>query len=49
MADKGVSCLSEQEKKIIEILHEMKYGEIKIIVQDGVPVRIDEIRKSIKI
>ena len=49
MADKDRECLSEQEKKIIEILHEMNYGELKIVVQDGVPVRIDEIRKSIKI
>jgi len=41
--------LSEQEEKIIDILREIKYGEIKIVIQDGVPVRIDEIRKSIKI
>ena len=41
--------LSEQEKKVIAVLREMKYGEVKIVIQDGVPVRIDEIRKSIKI
>ena len=41
--------LSEQEKKIVDILRELKYGEIKIVVQDGLPVRVDEIRKSIKI
>ena len=41
--------LSEQEKKIIEILRGIRYGEIKIAVQDGIPVRVDEIRKSIKI
>ena len=41
--------LSEQEKKIIDILRGIKYGEIKIIVQDGLPIRVDEIRKSIRI
>ena len=41
--------LSEQEKKIIEILRGIRYGEIKIAVQDGIPVRVEEIRKSIKI
>ncbi len=41
--------LSEQEKKVITILREIKYGEIKVVIQDGIPVRVDEIRKSIKI
>ncbi|MDR0288295.1 MAG: YezD family protein [Clostridiales bacterium] len=41
--------LSEQEKKVIFILRDIKYGEVKIVVQDGVIVRVDEIRKSIKI
>lgn len=41
--------LTEQEKKVIAILRELKYGEVRVVVQDGVPVRVDEIRKSIKI
>ena len=43
------ATLTEQEKKVIDILREIKYGEIKVIMQDGVPVRVDEIRNSIKI
>ena len=48
-ADGGKVVLSEQEKKVIAILREIKYGEVKVVVQDGIPVRVDEIRKSIKI
>jgi len=48
-ADNGKITLSEQEKKVITILREIKFGEVKVVVQDGVPVRVDEIRKSIKI
>ena len=43
------ATLSEQEKRVIDILRELKYGEVKVVVQDGVPIRVDEIRKSIKI
>lgn len=41
--------LSEHERKVIEVLRQIEYGEVKVIVQDGVPVRMDEIRKSVKI
>jgi hypothetical protein len=41
--------LTEQEKKIILLLREVKFGEVKVVVQDGIPVRLDEIRKSIKL
>ena len=44
-----ISSLTEQEKKVIAILREIKHGELRLVVQDGVPVRVNEIRKSIKI
>ena len=40
---------NEPEKKLLEHIRELTYGEIKIIVQDGKPIRIEEIRKSIKL
>jgi len=48
-ADSGKFILSEPEKKVIAILREIKYGEVKVVVQDSIPIRVDEIRKSIKI
>lgn len=43
------AALSEQEKKIITIFRDIKYGDVKVVIQNGVPVRVVEIRKSIKI
>ena len=48
-ANSGKFILSEPEKKVIAILREIKYGEVKVVVQDSIPIRVDEIRKSIKI
>lgn len=40
---------TEKEEKLLKIIKEVKYGEVKIIIQDGLPIRIEEIRKSIKL
>ncbi len=42
-------ALTEKEKRIIRILREINYGEIIIVVQDKQPVRIEEVKKSIKL
>ena len=41
--------LSGQEQKILEVLRALEYGEVRIIVRDGAPVHLEEIRKSIKL
>ena len=41
--------LSEKEAKLIELIRSIGYGEIKIIVQAEQPIRIEEIKKSIKL
>ena len=43
------TSLTEQERKLIEIIRELKYGEMRILVRDSVPVHVDEIKKSIKL
>ena len=40
---------SEKEKKVIELMRKIDYGEIRIIIQDGSPFRVEEIKKSIKL
>jgi len=47
--DNSNLVLNDKEKKLINLIREMRYGEIKIIVQDKVPVRVEEFRKSIKL
>ncbi|MFR1707711.1 MAG: DUF2292 domain-containing protein [Clostridium sp.] len=41
--------LNTKEEKLLKIIKEMKFGEIKVIVQDGLPIRIEELKKSIKL
>ena len=41
--------LTAAEKKLIAILRDVKFGKIEVVIQDGAPIRVDEIRKSIKI
>lgn len=41
--------LSEKEQKVIEILRSLDFGEMRIVVNDGVVTRIEEVKKSYKI
>jgi len=41
--------LIEQEQKVVEIMRELDYGEVLIVIKNGVPVHIEEIKKSIKL
>lgn len=41
--------VSEKEKKLIEFIRKTKFGEIKIIIQNSEPIRIEEIKRSIKL
>ena len=41
--------VSAKEKKIIELIRSMKFGEIRIMIQENEPVRVEEITKSIKL
>ena len=47
--NKRVLECDEKEKKIIELIRKMDFGEIRIIIQDGSPIRVEEIKKSIKL
>ena len=40
---------TEKELKLLEIIRSTEYGEIRIVVQEGKPIRIEEIKKSIKL
>ena len=41
--------LNEQEIRLIQMIRDMKYGEIHIFIADSKPVRAEEIKKSIKL
>lgn len=39
--------LSEQEKQLINMIRELDYGEMTIVIKGGKPVHVYEIKKSI--
>ncbi|MBU5425912.1 DUF2292 domain-containing protein [Tissierella pigra] len=50
MNDKNVSLrLTDKEKNLIELIRNTEFGEIKIIIQNSEPVRVEELKKSIKL
>lgn len=41
--------LTDKETKLLEIIRRMEFGEVRVIVTDGIPTRVEEIKKSIKL
>lgn len=41
--------LNEKEKNLILLIRGIKFGEIRVIIQDKMPVRVEELKKSIKL
>lgn len=41
--------LSEKEKKLVQMIRNLNFGELRVIVTDGVPTRVEEIKRSIKL
>jgi hypothetical protein len=41
--------ITTKERKIVELIRSTEYGNIRIIIQDNEPIRVEEITKSIKL
>ena len=41
--------VSEKEKKLIELIRGIEFGELRIIIQEKQPVRVEEMKNSIKL
>lgn len=39
---------TEKEEKLLQLIRDLKFGEIHIYVADGQPVRAEEIKRSVK-
>ena len=40
---------TEKERKLLEIIHSIEHGEIRVVIQDNIPIRVEELKKSIKL
>ncbi len=45
----GNMKLTEKEEKLIELIRNIEFGEINIIVQNSEPIRVQELVRSIKL
>ena len=45
----GMLVLTEKENHLIEILRVIPYGQVVVYLEQGNPVRIEQIRESIKL
>ena len=41
--------LTKAEKQLIEVIRALEYGEVRILVKDAKPIRVEEIRRSIQL
>ncbi|KKL94050.1 hypothetical protein LCGC14_1868550 [marine sediment metagenome] len=41
--------ISEKEKSLLKKLRQISYGQVTIFMQDGIPLRIEVIRESVKL
>lgn len=41
--------LSEQEKKVVELMRGIDFGELRIVINNSKPVRVEEIKKSVQL
>lgn len=48
MATNKIS-VSKQEKKLLDLIHNMEFGELKILIQDSIPIRAEEHIKAIEL
>lgn len=41
--------LTKAEKQLIQIIRSLDYGEVRVMIKDRHPIRVEEIRKSIQL
>ena len=41
--------LTKAEKQLIQIIRSLDYGEVRVMIKDRNPIRVEEIRKSIQL
>ena len=43
------TALTKAEKQLIEVIRSLDYGEIRVMIKDSRPIRVEEIRRSIQL
>ena len=43
------TVLTKAEKQLIEVIRALDYGEVRVMIKDNRPIRVEEIRRSIQL
>ena len=49
MSDKTAMLVTEKEKKLVEELRKVRYGEVVVIQVEGQPAEINKIKEKIRL
>lgn len=41
--------ITNQEKRLCDLIRTVGHGELRVIIQDNKPIRVEELKKSIKL
>ena len=41
--------LTKAEKQLIAVIRSLDYGEVRVMIKDSRPIRVEEIRRSIQL
>jgi len=41
--------LTKAEKQLLEVIRSLDYGEVRVMIKDSRPIRVEEIRRSIQL
>ena len=45
----SIENITEKEKKLLQMIRDTEFGEMKLIIQNGQPDILEEVKKSIKL
>lgn len=49
LEEKNKVEISDRERKVLDIMRKIDYGEIRIVINNSQPVRVEEIKKSVQL
>lgn len=49
MSNEAGMVLTKAEKRLIEVIRSLDYGEVRVMIKDSHPIRVEEIRRSIQL
>lgn len=49
MSNEAGMVLTKGEKRLIEVIRTLDYGEVRVMIKDSHPIRVEEIRRSIQL